>query len=127
MIGYMLLCTIKLDVLGGNTESEPSRPALWHEVLKWTTGKLLQPLSDRNRINSPPCYRYATTLSNSCFCKRMHDSEFFLKNKRFERCFHTSTVMSHWESLLHTVSVEHNKNVVFSLGTITYITSFQPS
>lgn len=124
MIGYMLLCAIKLDVLGGNTESEPSRPTLWHEVLKWTTGKLLQPLSDRNRINSTPCYRYATTLSNSYCCNRMHDSEYFLKNKRIERCSHMSIVMSYW-SLLHIISVEHNKNVVFSLGTITCITGSQ--
>lgn len=119
MIGYMFLCAIKLDVLGGNTESETSRPVLWREVLKWTTEKLLQPLSDRNRINSQPCYRYTRSLPNSYCCNRIHDSESFLNNKRFERCSQTSTVMSHWESLLHTMSVEHNKNVVFSLGTIT--------
>lgn len=54
MIGYMFLCAIKLDVLGGNTGSETSGTVLWRKVLEWTTEKLLQPLSDRNRINLPP-------------------------------------------------------------------------
>lgn len=40
-MGYMFLCAINVDVLGGNTVSELSRTVLQHEILKWNTDKPL--------------------------------------------------------------------------------------